>query len=54
METGVDYSMKKIEVRLFEKGFFGSSEIGVGFITLENIKNKTLFEGIASITTPKK
>ncbi|CAK55933.1 unnamed protein product (macronuclear) [Paramecium tetraurelia] len=54
LETGVEYSNKKIEVRLFEKGFFGSSEIGVGQISLENIKNKTLFEGTANITTPKK
>lgn len=34
-----------IEFRLFEKGFFSSSEIGIASVKLEGLKNDSKMEG---------
>lgn len=38
---------------MFEKGFFGSTEIGVGKFSLGDIKSKTLFEGMVNFDNKK-
>jgi len=44
---------KFVEIRLFEKGIFSNSEIGIAKFPLDGLRNKTQFDGVVKIPTKK-
>lgn len=53
MAPNIDYTSRIIEVRLYEKGYFSNSEIGVTKIGLEELRQSNSFDGIAQFPTNK-